>query len=542
VNAPARRTLLLTGATGFVGRYVYEPLVEAGWTVRCATRNVAAAQERWPDREWVRLDVADADSVERAVERCDAALYLIHGMASHAEDFRQAEIHQAETFSASAARAGLKRIVYLGGVAAQADPSEHLRSREEVGEALRAGDVPTIELRASMIVGEGSLSWLIVRDLTARLPVMILPSWLRSRTEPVSIHDITIALVRSLDLEMSGSDWFDVPGSEVLSGREILGRTATALGVAKPLMIQVPFLSPKLSSHWVRFVTRAEWSVAREVVVGLKTDLIARDDRFWSLIQHAELQSFDQAARRALEDERARPPFRGVWAWIERALVGIANAGRERRSAAGDQERGTTLADWRAVAYGLVWLVGAWASGHFGIWPAVGTTAVFLGLAVIGFEGTSVLGRGPHIRPLILGVVVGLAMTATTLVLFEPVMAAFPGLRADVAGLYSAFQRPGALMAILMVPLVVAFEEIVWRGAIHNALARRMFLPLAVVAGAALYTLAHVPIGSSALLLASLGAGLSWSALRAYTDSLPAVVVAHLVWDLMVLGFYQLTL
>ena len=124
MNAPARRTLLLTGATGFVGRYVYEPLVEAGWTVRCATRNVAAAQERWPDREWVRLDVADADSVERAVERCDAALYLIHGMASHAEDFRQAEIHQAETFSASAARAGLKRIVYLGGVAAQADPSE----------------------------------------------------------------------------------------------------------------------------------------------------------------------------------------------------------------------------------------------------------------------------------------------------------------------------------------------------------------------------------------------------------------------------------
>ena len=133
-------------------------------------------------------------------------------------------------------------------------------------------------------------------------------------------------------------------------------------------------------------------------------------------------------------------------------------------------------------------------------------------------------------------------MAATTLVLFEPVTAAFPGLRADVAALYSAFQRPGVLMAILMVPLVVAFEEIVWRGAIQNALARRMFSPLAVVAGAALYTLAHVPIGSSALLLASLGAGLSWSALRAYTDSLPAVVVAHLVWDLMVLGFYQLTL
>jgi uncharacterized protein YbjT (DUF2867 family)/membrane protease YdiL (CAAX protease family) len=540
-SGPSGRTVLLTGATGFVGRYVYEPLVEAGWTVRCATRNVAAAQERWPDREWVRLDLADADSVEQALEGCDAALYLIHGMASHAEDFRQAEVHQAEKFSAMAAQAGLKRIVYLGGVAADADPSEHLRSREEVGEALRAGDVPTIELRASMIVGEGSLSWLIVRDLTARLPVMILPSWLRSRTEPVSIHDITIALVRSLDLEMSGSDWFDVPGPEVLSGREILERTAMALGVAKPLMIQVPFLSPKLSSHWVRFVTRAEWSVAREIVVGLKTDLIARDDRFWSLIEHAERQSFDHAAGRALEDERARPPLRGVWAWIERALVQIAEPTRERESAAGSRERGFALADWRAVAYGLVWLVGAWASGYFGIWPAVGTTAVLLGVAVIGFEGLGILVRGLHIPRLILGMVVGLAMAAGTILLFEPVAAAFPALRTDVARLYSAFQSPGALATILMFPLVVASEEIVWRGAVHNALARRVSLPLAVVAGAALYTLAHVPIGSPALLLAALGAGLCWSTLRAYTDSLPAVIAAHLVWDLLVLVFYQLT-
>ena len=320
VNEPSRGTVLLTGATGFVGRYVHDPLVEAGWTVRCTTRDVPSAQARWPDRTWVRLDVTESESVEEALRGCDAALYLIHGMASPAEDFSRAEIRQAETFSAAAARARLKRIVYLGGVAADVDPSDHLKSREEVGEVLRGGDVPTLELRASMIVGEGSLSWMIVRDLAARLPVMILPSWLRSRTEPVSIQDICIALVRSLELEASGSEWFDVPGPEVLSGREILERTATALGVVKPLMIQVPFLSPRLSSHWVRFVTRAEWSVAREVVVGLKTDLIARDDRFWSLIDHPERQSFEAAVRRALQDERARPPLRGAWAWVERAL------------------------------------------------------------------------------------------------------------------------------------------------------------------------------------------------------------------------------
>lgn len=324
MSTATERTVLLTGATGFVGQYVYDSLVQAGWRVRCTTRDVAAAESRWPDRTWVRLDVSEAPSVGAALEGCQAALYLIHGMAAHAEDFRQAEIQQAETFALEAAKAGLSRIVYLGGVAAPADASQHLRSREEVGEVLRAGDVPTMELRASMIVGHGSLSWLIVRDLSARLPVMVLPSWLRSRTEPVSIDDVTVALTRSLDLDLTQSTWFDLPGPEVLSGREILERTARALGVRNPVMIPVPFLSPKLSSHWVRFVTRADWSVARAIVVGLKTDLIARDDRFWSLIGHRELQNFDMAAQEAVQDEREGPPLRGFWGWIERVLVRIA--------------------------------------------------------------------------------------------------------------------------------------------------------------------------------------------------------------------------
>jgi uncharacterized protein YbjT (DUF2867 family)/membrane protease YdiL (CAAX protease family) len=541
MNAVAERTVLLTGATGFVGQYAYGPLVDVGWSVRCATRNVPAAQSRWPDRTWVRLDVSDEESVKEALEGCSAALYLIHGMASHAEDFRRTEIQQAETFAKTAAKAGVRRIVYLGGVAAPADASEHLRSREEVGEVLRAGDVPTIELRASMIVGDGSLSWLIVRDLTARLPVMVLPSWLRSRTEPVSIEDVTIALVRSLELDLPQSAWFDVPGPEVLSGREILERTATALGVRKPLMIQVPFLSPKLSSHWVRFVTRAEWSVAREVVVGLKTDLIAHDDRFWSLIEHPKRKNFDSAARTAIQDERRAPPLQGFWGWIERALIQIAKPGSDRAQEGAPRDRGTSAADRRAVAYGLIWFFGAWVSTHVGIWLAVGTTATVLGLAAIWFEGASVLGDGAHARSWMIGMLAGLAMAAGTLFLFEPVTTAFPALRADVAALYSAFRSPGALATFLLMPLVVIFEEIVWRGAVHNALVRRMSWPLAAVSGALLYTLAYAPIGSPALLLAALGAGLCWSMLRALTDSLPAALAAHLVWDFVVLVIYQLT-
>ena len=539
VNATA---ILLTGATGFVGQYVHESLVQAGWRVRCATRDVPRAESRWPGRTWVRLDVSDARSVEGALVGCQAALYLIHGMAAHAEDFRQAEIQQAETFAREAAKAGLSRIVYLGGVAAPADASEHLRSREEVGEVLRAGDVPTVELRASMIVGEGSLSWLIVRDLTARLPIMILPSWLRSRTEPVSIDDVTVALVQSLELDLAHSTWFDLPGPEVLSGREILERTARALGVRKPFMIQVPFLSPTLSSHWVRFVTRAEWSIAREIVVGLKTDLIARDDRFWTLIEHRNLQDFDSAAQKAVQDEREGPPMKGSWAWIERALVQIAKPVRDRPHEGVPRERSTGAADRRAVAYGLVWFLGAWAATYLGLWMAAGTTATLLGAVAIRFEGADVLGEGAHARSWMIGLLAGLAMAAGTLVSVEPVTAVFPALRADIVELYAAFRRPGMLAIVVLMPLVVAFEEIVWRGAIHNALRRRMSWPLAAVAGAVLYTLAHAPIGSAALLFTSLGAGLCWSMLRAYTDSLPAALAAHLVWDFVVLVFYQPTL
>jgi uncharacterized protein YbjT (DUF2867 family) len=211
--------------------------------------------------------------------------------------------------------------VYLGGVApaGSGSGSEHLRSRLEVGETLRAGPVKTIELRASMIVGHGSLSWLIVRDLAARLPVMVLPQWLKSRTQPVAIGDVVTALVRALDLPLPTSACFDLPGPLALSGKEILEETARVMGLPHPRMIEVPLLSPRLSSLWVRFVTRAKWSVAREVVVGLAEDLLARDDRFWQLIDHPNRLTFAEAARVALAAERRQQPTAGTWGAIEHA-------------------------------------------------------------------------------------------------------------------------------------------------------------------------------------------------------------------------------
>src|SRR4051812_3717173 len=315
-----RPTILLSGATGFVGAAMRPALAAAGWQVRCLTRDATSARRRWPNADWVQGDLADETSIARALAGCRAALYLIHSMGEGA-GFHQRELDGAHRFADAAAGAGLERIVYLGGVAPASGGSEHLRSRAEVGEALRAGAVPTIELRASMIIGHGSLSWLIVRDLAARLPVMVLPRWLTSRTEPVAIDDIVVALLRALALPLDGSVVYDVPGPQILSGREILEQTARVLGLPRPRMVQVPLLTPRLSSLWVRFVTRARWSVAREIVVGLTADLLAADDRFWCLVEHPRRLDFADAAARAIAVERRDAPVGGGWGRIERARL-----------------------------------------------------------------------------------------------------------------------------------------------------------------------------------------------------------------------------
>lgn len=314
--------ILLTGATGFVGRAVRPALERAGWQVRGLSRDVGRARARWHDLEWVEGDVADPSACARALAGCDAALYLVHGLGGGA-DLRRREVAAARVFAAAASAAGeLRRIVYLGGVAPPGANSEHLQSRLAVGEALRAGPVSTIELRASMIVGHGSLSWLVVRDLAARLPVMVLPRWLRSRTEPVAIDDVVVALTRALALERTGSAWFDIPGPEVLTGKQILEETARVMGLRRPPSLDVPLLTPHLSALWVRFVTRADWSVARRIVVGLEHDLLAESDRFWTLIDHPVRVPFAEAARRALAaEEREGVPVRGPWGVVERVLA-----------------------------------------------------------------------------------------------------------------------------------------------------------------------------------------------------------------------------
>jgi uncharacterized protein YbjT (DUF2867 family) len=309
--------VLLTGATGFVGRNLWPALERAGCEVVGLTRNRRKALDRWPDRRWVEGDVSDEDALTRAMAGCQGAYYLVHGMAEVEGDFHQREVQCARRFARAATESGLRRVVYLGGMQPAGPVSEHLQSRLDVGAELRRGSCPTVELRSSMIVGHGSLSWLMVRDLAARLPFMVLPRWLKSRTQPVAVDDVITALVRALEMPLAASEWFDLPGPDTFSGREILEQTAAAMGLRHPVALEVPVLSPWLSSHWVRFVTRAEWAIAREVVVGLAHDMVAHDDRFWSLIDHPHRLHFGEAARRALAVEREDGPIPGFWGGVE---------------------------------------------------------------------------------------------------------------------------------------------------------------------------------------------------------------------------------
>jgi len=317
------RKLLVTGATGFVGRALIPALLAQGYEIRATTRDLARTR---PIRgvEWVACDVSKRADLERALQGIDAVFFLVHAMGGGARNYAATERRVAAELAEVAARAGVKRIVYLGGVAPASTPSEHLQSRLDVGEALRGGSVPAIELRASMIIGNGSASWQIVRDLAMRLPAMLLPSWTASRTCPIALEDAVVALVRALDIPLPKNAWYDIPGPDTLSGRQILTKIAALRGRRVP-GVAVPFLSVSLSSWWLKLVTRADFSLARELVLGFKGDLLPESDRYWSEVDYTPKWSFEEAARKALADESLDFTVRGVAGRFEEVVVHLVS-------------------------------------------------------------------------------------------------------------------------------------------------------------------------------------------------------------------------
>lgn len=268
----------------------------------------------------MRCDVREPSTLRPALEGIRCVYYLVHSMGAHGADFRDVERASAHALVRAAEASGCERIVYLGGVAPAGPRSEHLASRLEVGEILRSGAVPALELRAAMIIGAGSASWRVLRDLAMRLPMMVLPRWLESRCRPIAIDDAVTALLDARRVPLERSAWFDIPGPDELSAREMLLVVGALSGRRIPA-VRVPVLTPWLSAMWLKLVTRTDYRLARELVLGLTSDLLPRDERYWELTGHRPRVSFEQAARAALAAEGARRGGAATLARWEERLV-----------------------------------------------------------------------------------------------------------------------------------------------------------------------------------------------------------------------------
>ncbi len=292
--------VLVTGATGYIGGRLIPAMVAAGYSVRALAREPERLAGRFAGIEIVRGDAFDAPSVRAALEGIDVAYYLIHSMTESHGDFAQSDREAARIFGEAAQAAGVARIVYLGGLGQEGtELSVHLRSRHEVGAILRESGVPVTEFRAAMIVGSGSASFEMMRYLTDRLPVMIAPKWVATRSQPILVTDVIAYLLETLKRPETAGKIYEIGGADVLTYKQMMKRYATLRGLSRHLAV-VPFFTPRLSSYWVHFVTPIPASIARPLIDGLHNEVIVHDDtarRDFSVVP----VGYDEAVRRALD-------------------------------------------------------------------------------------------------------------------------------------------------------------------------------------------------------------------------------------------------
>jgi uncharacterized protein YbjT (DUF2867 family) len=296
--------VLVTGATGFVGERLVPALVAAGHDVVSLVRD----PERYDPPEGVSAvagDLLDAepgtpagDDLRAALTDVDAAYYLVHSMGEGG-DFAEKDRRCASNFATAASDAGVARVVYLGGLGDEADElSEHLQSRREVERLLAAGEFALTTLRAGILVGDGGAGFEVVRQLSARLPVMVTPRWVDTPCQPIAVEDVIICLAGVLDHPTTAGETYELGGPEVLSYGEFLRRTRAQLG-HRLLLVPVPVITPGLSAHWLRLVTDVPLRVARPLVKGLRNPVTTDDDRLFDLLG-VERTSLDAAIARAL--------------------------------------------------------------------------------------------------------------------------------------------------------------------------------------------------------------------------------------------------
>ena len=289
--------VVVFGASGVVGSALLPLLAKEHEVVAVSRRPRSSSSPSGPS--WVPADVTDRSGVRAALSGAGLVYYLVHSLGS--PDFAARDALGAEIVAEEAERAGARQIVYLGGLGDDSpELSPHLRSRRETGERLVAGSVPVTIVRAAMVVGKGSAAFETVVALVDRLPGMVTPRWVSTPTQPIALADIVRYLAGVAGREQALGESFDAGGPDVMTYREMIQRIARLRGRG-PLIVEVPLLSPRLSSLWLHLVTPVKASVARPLVEGLRTPTVARDDRLRRLVPF-EPASFEDAAREALAE------------------------------------------------------------------------------------------------------------------------------------------------------------------------------------------------------------------------------------------------
>jgi uncharacterized protein YbjT (DUF2867 family) len=302
--APLPRYLVF-GASGYIGTNLVSFMQRQSVTVRAAARNIEVLQGRgWDGVELVQADALDAITLSNALDDVDVAFYLVHSMASGTE-FSKLDLIAARNFAAAAAYAGVRRIVYLGGLIPENASGEHIVSRRDTGDALRSGTVPVTEVRAGIIIGPGSAAFEVMRDLALNLPFMVAPRWVRAISPPIALENLLVYLLGVAASEQAAGQVYDAAGPEEVSYQEMMEMMAETAGKRRPMIIPVPFLSPGLSSYWLGLVTAVPPDIARALIGGLKHDFHAADASLRELVPQ-RLLTVKEAIGAAFSAERSR--------------------------------------------------------------------------------------------------------------------------------------------------------------------------------------------------------------------------------------------
>jgi len=374
------KLILLTGATGYVGGRLLSLLQNQNIPVRCLTRRPEALDDRRSaTTEIVSGDVLDGGSLQSAMEGIDTAYYLVHSMGSKG-DFEEQDRIAATNFADAAKVAGVKRIVYLGGLGNPDQTlSKHLRSRQETGNTLRAHHPQVIEFRASIVIGSGSLSFEMIRALVERLPVMICPRWVDVKAQPIAVEDLLAYLIAALNLPFAGSQVYEIGGPDQVSYGEIMQEYSRQRGLTR-WMIPVPFLTPYLSSLWLGLVTPLYARVGRKLVESLRNPTLISNNLAMTTFPVRPRSFRDAIARALVNEDREFAETR----WSD----ALSSAGEQ--ASWGGSRFGSRLVDSRTVvvsvppeqAFAPIRRIGGRTGWHYGNW--LWTVRGFIDLLVGG--------------------------------------------------------------------------------------------------------------------------------------------------------------